>query len=687
MGAGLELTARRKDGREVPVDISLSSIDTDEGLYISAFVRDISDRREASAAQARLAAIVESSADAIVGKTTDGIVTSWNPAATRLFGWSPTETIGRSISFFIPLERREEEEEILSKASRGQSVETYETRRLTKDGRHVIVALTTSPIWGAGGRTIGVSSIYRDVTALRKAEAKFQGLLEAAPDAIVGVNREGTIQLVNEQTEKLFGYSRSELIGQPVEILVPATVSDIHPAHRTNYFENPSTRPMGAGLELSARKRDGSEFPVDISLSSLETEDGLIVSAAVRDISDRIREAQERERLELTGRQSRMESIGQLAAGVAHDFNNLLAGIMGYAKLVEGEVRALNERLPEESRDAVVLLDVEQIIRASERAAALTHQLLLFGRREIVEPQVIDLNGIVSGMEELLRRTIGEHIDFTTSLADRLPDIFMDPGHVEQILMNVVVNARDAMPSGGMLSIKSALVPLDADFSDRQGIPAGDYATLIVSDTGSGMSPEIAARVFEPYFSTKAHGEGSGLGLATVYGIVNQAGGHITIYSEPHLGTTVKVYLPLSEEKAVSVTKPEEPEIPATLGGTILLVEDEDLVRDPAARFLVQMGFEVMVAADPHQALKLSAEHEGDIDLLLTDVVMPGMSGKELAKTIKESRPHTRVLFMSGYSQDVITSQGVLDPGVHLVEKPFTFENLLRRVESVISGD
>jgi two-component system, cell cycle sensor histidine kinase and response regulator CckA len=684
MGAGLDLTARRKDGTEFPADIALSSLETPNGLYVSAFVRDVTEKREAQNALGKLAAIVESSSDAIVGKTVEGLVTSWNPAAAELFGWDANEAVGRSIDFLIPRSSRQEELGILNQLGRGETVATYETERMTRSGKNVLVALTGSSIRGADGEITGVSSIYRDITSEKKAEAKFEALLEAAPDAIVGVDRNGVIKLANAQAERMFGYSRSELMGKPIEILVPEGVRDLHPRHRDTYFAHPTTRPMGAGLQLAARRRDGSEFPVDIALSALEFEDEVLVSAAVRDISDRIREARERERLESQSRQTRLESIGQLAGGIAHDFNNLLAGILSYAMLVQESVVGLNEAVGEEHRNETAVEDVAQIVRATERAAALTHQLLLFGRKEIIEPQILNLNDIVAGMHDLLSRTIGEHIRLTKLLSESLRPIRMDAGHVEQILMNLAVNARDAMTSGGHLSIETAAATLDEEYARSQEISPGEYVSLAVSDTGAGMPPEVVAKAFEPYFSTKARGEGSGLGLATVYGIVAQVGGHITIYSEVGLGTTVRVYLPMVRGQVAEAQREIAKMMTPVKGETILLVEDEALVREPAARVLARSGYRVLVAADPQQALEIAGDHSVAIDLLLTDVVMPGMSGRALAERLKATRPKIRVLFMSGYSPDVITSQGVLEPGVMLLQKPFAMADLLSRVSGII---
>lgn len=641
----------------------------------------ITKENDADETQARLAAIVQSSVDAIIGKTTDGIVTSWNPAATELFGWTPTEMVGRSIDALVPLQRRVEEAELLLRVAAGERIDPYKTERLTKDGNTILVALSCSPILDLLGEIDGVASIYIDVGWITKREPIFQTLLEAAHDAIVGVDSDGVIQVVNAQVEELFGYERGELIGQQVDVLVPDRLKALHPGHRSAYFARRTTRPMGTGLELNARRKDGKEFPVDIALSSLETDEG-IIGVAVRDISDRIRSARERAQLERQLMQSRLESIGQLVGGIAHDFNNLLAGTMSFSRLIQDQLQEVADRGPDETLDQVAK-DMDQIVLATERASSLIRQLLLFGRQEIVQPQVMDLNQTVSGMEELLRRTIGEQTRLVTDLTRPLRAVYADPGHLEQVLMNLVVNARDAMPSGGRLSISTSEKTLDDTYPPPEGIETGGYTVLSVSDTGSGMPPEVIQRAFEPYFSTKPRGEGSGLGLATVHGVVTQAGGHITIFSEMGLGTTVNVYLPAVEGLAIVPSAVDRTSVGTPQGETILLVEDEEIVLEPAARFLRKAGYNVLVAAEANQACELAKAHEGSIDLLLTDVVMPGMSGTELARKLLLSTKVQRVLYTSGYSQDG-AHEGAVDDATPLLQKPFTAEKLLSVVGELL---
>jgi len=523
--------------------------------------------------------------------------------------------------------------------------------------------------------------------------AAHTALIDLAPDAMVGIGRDGLIVLANAQVEAMFGYAREELLGQPIQVLVPERFRDAHRSHRAGYFADPRTRPMGAGLELFGCRRDGSEFPAEISLSSIEADDGTLAIAAIRDVSERVVAARERELLKTDAERERLqnqlhqarrlESLGELAGGIAHDFNNLLAVIVNYAAFIANDLDAAlgvdgDERWrgPRE--------DVEQIRLAGERAAHLTHQLLAFARREVVQPEVVDVNDVVGDIEQLLRRTLGEHVELHSSLADDLYPVLIDPGQLEQILVNLAVNARDAMPAGGTLRIDTSNVEIDEDHAAaRPELSPGLYVRLRVSDTGVGMPPETVHRAFDPFFTTKPAGQGTGLGLATVYGIVQQAGGRAQIYSEPDIGTTFTVLLPATDR--VSQLSEQAADVPGPRGeATILLVEDEQALREVAHRILIGAGYRVIVAANGPEALQAAGLHEGVIDLLLSDVVMPQMAGPQLAARILDERPGVRVLLMSGFAQPILDSGGHLDDGMALIEKPFSGPGLLAKVAQVL---
>jgi PAS domain S-box-containing protein len=648
--------------------------------------------------------LLDSAPDGVVIIDAGGVIRLVNRQLEALFGFERSELVGQPVEMLIPERVRK-----IHPGHRERYFAAPDTRPMgaglelsarRKDGSEFPVDISLSSLQTDDG--VLVSAAIRDITDRKAIEAKFQGLLEAAPDAIIAVDAAGIIHLVNRQAETLFGYARHDLIGKELDTLVPDRIRDLHPGHRASYFTNPTSRPMGAGIELSARRRDGTEFPVDISLSSLETEDGVLVSAAIRDITDRkriedeqaelqakleqARRDEERATLEAQLHQAqRLESVGQLAGGVAHDFNNLLAGIMNYTSLITDSLKEQGEawHVAEDPAFATLMDDVGEVMKVAKRGAALTHQLLIFSRREVVKPEVFDLNLIVGDMENLLRRTIGENIDLRTALESSLPQTKIDRGQMEQILMNLVVNARDAMPGGGKLEIKTAGFVVDESFAVSHRIEEGTYAMLAVSDTGTGMTADVMTRAFEPFFTTKPQGAGAGLGLATVYGIVRQAGGAITIYSEPGLGTTIRVALPATTDAAAPQAEAARPQSVRGNGETILLVEDEEIVRIPAQRMLSRQGYTVLVAGNADEALAVALPDQ-HIDLLLTDVVMPGMSGKDLAGKMTEARPEVRVLYMSGYSEDVIVHQGALEPGVHLIEKPFAAEALLRKVRDVL---
>jgi CheY-like chemotaxis protein len=371
-----------------------------------------------------------------------------------------------------------------------------------------------------------------------------------------------------------------------------------------------------------------------------------------------------------------MDAVGRLAGGVAHDFNNLLSVILGYGESLLADL---------EPGDPM-RVDVEEIHKAGQRAADLTKQLLMFSRQQVLEARVLDLNEILGSMEKMLRRTLGEHLELVAVLEPKLGAIRADRGNIEQVIMNLVVNARDAMPTGGKLTIETANVFLDEAFVDEHlGTEAGPYVLLAVTDTGVGMEKKTRLRIFEPFFTTKEQGKGTGLGLSTVFGIVHQSHGGVWVYSEPGQGTTLKVYLPRAEGV---VDAPLPSLVPANLRGseTILLVEDEEAVRVVAQRILERNGYRVIVAQSADDAFRLIEQHTEPIHLLLTDVVMPGMSGVELAKRITGRRPETKVLFMSGYTDGTIVSHGLLESGVTFLQKPLTSELLTRKVRSVLDG-
>ncbi len=634
-------------------------------------------------------ALLDLAPDAIFARNADRRITFWNRGAQTTYGWSPAEALGAAPSellrteYPIPLE---EIERVVTETGSWEGALVQHTR----DGRRLVVESRWAAQYDETGQLVGLLELNRDITARLQSQT---AMLEFAPDAIVGIGRDGLIVLVNAQVQALFGYAREELLGQPVEVLLPERFRDTHRFHRAGYFADPRTRPMGAGLEMFGQRRDGGEFPAEISLSSIETDDGVLAIAAVRDVSERVSAARERARLESEAERERLqnrihqaqrlESLGQLAGGIAHDFNNLLAVIINYAAFIANDLDAASGN-GDDDRWRGTREDVEQIHLAGERASHLTSQLLSFARREVVQPEIVDVNDVVSEVEQLLRRTLGEQVELHSSLAAEVRPVLIDPGQLEQVLVNLAVNARDVMPDGGTLSIDTANMDIDEDYvASRPGLSPGPHVRLRVSDTGAGMSPETVGRAFDPFFTTKPPGQGTGLGLATVYGIIKQAGGHTQIYSEPDVSTTVTVLLPATD-RAISPAE-RQVDTPVLRGEeTILLVEDEQALREVTRRILTAAGYHVIVAENGPKALAAAGGHSGSIDLLLSDVIMPQMPGPQLVKRLLTERPSVRVLLMSGFAQPILDAGGHLDDGVALIEKPFSGPELLAKVAQVI---
>jgi len=553
---------------------------------------------------------------------------------------------------------------------------------------------------------------------------QFRALLEAAPDAMVIADAKGRITLINAQTEMLFGYRRDELLGQPVELLIPERYHGQHVHHRQSYNNMPRLRPMGAGRELFGRRKDGSEFPVEISLSPFQTEDGVLVFSAIRDITlqkiaqTELREAKEkletrvRERTaellqanealqgeivqrELAMRQrdseqerarrleeqllltQKMEAIGRLAGGIAHDFNNLLGVILGNTEML----------LKSGAAPASVLERVEQIKMAGEEAAAVTRQLLAFARQQVSEAQLLDVNVVLTDLEPLLRRIVEENIRFELVLSKDLGEVKIDRSQLAQVILNLVANARDAMGKGGRLTIETTNAYLGEAYArEHIDVEPGLYVQLSVTDSGQGMDKETVSRIFEPFFTTKEKGAGSGLGLATVYGIVRQSGGHIWVYSEPARGTTFKIYLPrVSGVGSENLARQKDEVTNGT--ETILLVEDSKLLAKVTRDFLLSAGYRVLLASEASEAMNLAERFAGKIHLLLTDVVMPQMNGRELSELLLRKRPELKVLYMSGHTAGVISQHALLADDVAFIEKPFTHDALGRKIRQLLDPE
>jgi PAS domain S-box-containing protein len=506
---------------------------------------------------------------------------------------------------------------------------------------------------------------------LRASEGRLAAIVRGALDAHVTMDDRGTIVTWNAQAETIFGWPAHDAIGRQVaDVVVPPAQRDAH-RHGLQHFLKSGEGPiLNRRLELLAMRRDGTEVAVELAVAPIRLGKSWIFSAFIRDIS-------ERNQLEQQLRQAqKMEAVGRLAGGIAHDFNNLLTAIFGYADL-------LAEDLPP---DSPAQADVKEIRTAANRASALTRQLLAFSRQQVLQPVVLNVNDVVRDLENMLQRVLGEDVELEARFAADLGNARADPGQLEQVIINLAVNARDAMPTGGKLTIETANVDLDEHYAQtHRPVVPGRYVMVAVSDTGIGMDAATQARMFEPFFTTKEPGKGTGLGLATAYGIVKQSGGYIWVYSEVGGGATFKIYLPRVDAPTQAVAAPAEL---GTVAGTetVLLAEDDPLLLPLARDVLKRLGYTVLEARTPADAVAVAQAHGGVIHLLISDVVMPGESGLQLARRLLEVRPNLRVLYISGYSDEAVVRHGLLDPGTTFLQKPFTPAALARKVRELLDA-
>ena len=640
---------------------------------IVVFAEDVSESRRVAEVRERLAAVVDSSDDAIIAKTLDGTISAWNSGAEKVFGYSAAEAVGQPILMLLPPERASEEADILARIRRGESVEHFETMRIRKDGQRIDVSVTISPIRDSSGAIIGASKIARDITerkradeALHKSEERFSRAFRNNPLAItISTEAEGRYLDVNDAFLDLLGYQRKDVIGRTgVELRFWS-----EPLDRMEMLRELRKEKRVARHHTRYKTAKGEIREAEVWMESIELDGQPCLLGITRDVT-------EMQQLEAQFRQAqKMEAVGRLAGGVAHDFNNILGIIMGYSDIALGEITA----------DSPASRYVAEAKKAAKRGALLTQQLLAFSRKQVVFPKILDLNEVVQNAIKMFLRLVGEDIAVEFRPGVPLGGIKADPGQIEQVLMNLVVNARDAMPTGGKIIIETGHAEMDEDYVSRHaGARAGLHVVLVVSDTGCGMDETTRSKIFEPFFTTKEVGKGTGLGLSTVYGIVKQSEGYVAVYSEPGKGTTFKIYFPIVGEKGKALAVDLEDAATPRGSETILVVEDEKKLRDVTVTLLQQGGYRVLEAKDAKDALEVMANSEQGIDLLLTDVVMPEKSGAELAREARERHPKLRCLFMSGYTGDLVTRQGVVIEETSFLEKPFTKRALLMKVYLVL---
>jgi len=677
----VELPGLHKSGKEICLEISFGEFVIDGKRIFTGMCRDVTERKRTEDEWFRLAAIVESSEDAIIGESLNGIITTWNTGAEHIYGYAAGEIIGRSVSVLNPPERSDEIPQVLYRLSRGQRIEPYETMHLTKDGRHVHIALTVSPIRDRTGKSIGASAVCRDITerkqaeeklrtqekALRSSERRYRSLFEGAVHGIYRVGLDGQFLEVNPALVEMLGYNSAD------DVLKLNAATDVH------VYREGSPPLVQKWLpekriedEATWRRRDRTIMTVHLNGRTLTDEQGVVQSFEfiAEDVTERRSLEQELRQVQ------KIEAVGQLAGGIAHEFNNYLGVILGYSEFLVEEA-GTNESL----RRAVA-----EIKAATQRAASLTRQLLAFSRKQVLEPAILDLNQVIWEAHKLLRRLVPANIEIVPVLDPALGPVKADSGQIQQILINLAVNARDAMPQGGKVTIETANTELEESYcSQHLGAQPGAHVMLTVRDTGSGMDAETLSRIFEPFFTTKEKGKGTGLGLSTIYGIVKQSGGHIDVESSVGKGSVFRIYLPRAgaqvEQSEPTVTQPEEP------GGsaTILVVEDETALRRLICLSLERRGYKVLAAKDGAEAIEICQRSPSQIHLVLSDIMMPHVNGLQLRERAATLCPDAKFLFMSGYSEEIV--ENLWAQGCAFLEKPFLPDELVGKVRELLTGE
>jgi two-component system cell cycle sensor histidine kinase/response regulator CckA len=678
-GTTFEVKHRCKDGTIRDFECSVTEMQIGSKTYAVSVERDVTDRKRAEhdreASETRYRRLFESAKDGILILDADtGKIMDVNPFLTELTGYSHEVFLGKHLWEIGPFRDIAASKTSLAELQSKQYVRYEHLPLETRDGRKIAVEFVSN-VYRVDNQSV-IQCNIRDITERKRAEKelletqqRMESVLEITKTGLDIIDREFNLIYVDPGWQKVYGNPAGRKCHEYfMGLQKPCAACAIPKAIETRQIQ----------VTEETLPRENNRV-VEVHTIPFQDASGQWMVAELN-VDVTARKRAEKKLQETQGQllqAQKMEAVGRLAGGVAHDFNNILTVILGYAETL---LRASKDADPHRK-------PIEEIRNAGQRAAGLTRQLLAFSRRQILEPRVLNLGDVVRNLEPMLRRLIGEDIDLRTALPAGLGRVKADPGQIEQVLMNLAVNARDAMAEGGKLTIDAANADLDEDYAGRRPeAKPGRYVMLAVTDDGAGMTPEIQRRLFEPFFTTKEQGRGTGLGLSTVYGIVKQSGGHIAVYSEVGRGTTFKIYLPRVEEAAEPISRPRMPAVPSRGTETILVAEDEKGVRDLLRILLQENGYTVLDAADGEQALRVCERHAGPLHLLISDVVMPEMGGKQLAERLRKLRPGLKILFTSGYTANAIVHQGILDPGIAFIYKPYDLNALLAKVREVLDA-
>jgi PAS domain S-box-containing protein len=691
IGRAVESICLKKDGSEFPAELSRFGWKAGSESFIGAIIRDITERKRVDEAlresEERFQQVAENAQVWVWEVDDHGLYTYSSSIVEKILGYKTDEVVGEKhfYDLFLPEDRESLKKAAFEVFTKKESFHEFINRNVRKDGKTVWLSTSGVPMLDDQGNLLGYRGKDTDITerkqaeeALRESEERLRSIMENANDAIFFVDSRGNIRFFNRKAEELYGYTADEIVGKPHSVLIPERLQEIHRTWMEKFLSLDKSAISGKIVEGIGERKDGSEFYVETSTALLKQRGETYLVAILRDITERKKAEEEKAKLEEQLRQSqKMEAVGLLAGGIAHDFNNILTAIIGYASLLQMKLQ----------EDDPLRTQAGYILNSANRGANLTQGLLAFGRKQIINPKPVKVNEVINKVEKLLTRVIGEDIELKVKLTDKDTTVMADSVQIEQVLMNLATNARDAMPEGGHLIIGTERKEIDRAYIRTHGYgKPGEYVFISISDSGAGMDDETREKIFEPFFTTKEVGKGTGLGLAMVYGTVKQHNGHISCYSEPGKGTTFKIYIPLYKGEAIETATQWAAPTTTSMEGTetILIAEDDSDVRKLTEDVLKRFGYTVIEAVDGEDAIRAFKENKEKIQLLLLDVIMPKKNGKEAYDEMKKIRPDIKVLFISGYTANIIHKRGMLEVGLDFILKPVSPTELLRKVREVL---